>query len=261
MQIFIFVLITVNVLPVTPEIGDIIETAKDEIKKWRDQAKEMYQNKRSSYFFREPDKIKVIQNYVKVYSKFGKIEKREERIKLGRIAFYLRLAKDYLVDPRKRTSGNTYSSFPVPFLKNFDPVLEEACSTDFRNCTDSAIKIIDNTYWFSTAFFGIKETKLEPATNDSDKVKRLLWKNISEKEFRGYRTPFKDLEHQFIFTSTLSYYFCWFTMLRLSIISFLPYCDYTTEWFSGFADKNIMLESWNFVDVMDDVPFRCAQFR
>lgn len=244
--------------------NNIVKTAKEDIKQWKDSVKSLFSDKRSSYFFQVPNKKAIVDNYSRIYPKMKRNEKRRELIKLGRIAFYLRLAKDFLTDPRNKRHGNTYVNFPKPFLKNLDQLLEPSCTYNFKKCSDVAVDVISNTYWFKTAFFNFTGISgvFKKAETDIDKKARLSEQKVTQSLFRIYRQPFKDLEHQFEFSSTLSYYFCWFTMLQLPILAHIPYCDFTESWNSGFAGENIMMiDSWKMIDTLDEEPFRCAKYR
>jgi len=91
-----------------------------------------------------------------------------------------------------------------------------------------------NFRWFSWEYFN-DHYFFDTATNDQGMG---LWRKVNRRDFYLHSEPFMTHYDRYAFAVTLSYYFCWYSMLRLSILQHLPYCGYTEKIHTSFIIDN-----------------------
>uniref|UniRef100_A0A915IPE0 Uncharacterized protein n=1 Tax=Romanomermis culicivorax TaxID=13658 RepID=A0A915IPE0_ROMCU len=207
------------------------------------------------YNFDNPDKRMILEAHkLDVYDK-------EDPAKIGRLAFYVRVAKKYLVDRITQVRGFAISKYPQPMLRDLNPQLVLPCSSSLKRCIEASYQVLKSTFWFGPTFFGL-DTVDDQGRPVPTPPNRHVWANVTLSAFESYgRYPFDEYEDFRRFLITVSYFFCWYTMLDLAPMRELPYCSQTDRWFSAYAGLGVVKQwDWIKVEDYDTVPFRCARF-
>ncbi|VDP15176.1 unnamed protein product [Soboliphyme baturini] len=229
---------------------------KDALTRWRSGNK-VWEEKSYRFGAPPPNIDEVLSTYHKEYEqKTTDDEKQVLLAHLGRIAFYMRLYKLYTMDTRTATPI-PLSSFPQPPLSALYENIAKPCRQGFLTCIKALYSKIITADFFDSGFFvsGRNVT---------------LWRRVDNLPDINYYRPFANADEYFEFSTTASYFLCWYTMLGLPVLRHLPYCGYSDKWFIGFNDyfaayvthKLLLTERMKVTAVIDELdpePFRCAR--